>query len=263
MPALPIGNTSDWSFLRWDTSADGGTTFNGTYDFSTPVTSNVTLYARWVRPIADMVWVPKGSFIMGDSSVTGSTTAAKVDMEGFYIGRTPVTQAQYQAAVGSNPSRFTGANRSNNPVESVTWTAANTFRNGDGFRLPTEAEWEYAAKGGHFGALKDNYTYSGSNNAAQVAWYNITVRARPFADRVTQPVASGISPNALGIFDMSGNVAEWVSDVSGTNRITRGGSWNSNAGNVRNVVRNVVPQSTVSWDIGFRLARTPTAADIW
>ena len=189
-----------------------------------------------------MVAVKGGTFQMGATSEQQNTDSDEhpvhsVTLSDYYIGETEVTQALWQAVMGSNPSNFTG--NSQRPVESVSWNDCQTFisrlnsKTGMNFRLPTEAEWEYAARGGN----RSNKTqYSGSSNIDNVAWYDNN------SGSTTHPV-KGKSPNELGLYDMSGNVWEWCSDwyssdyysnsphnnpqgpSSGPNRVIRGGSW--------------------------------------
>jgi hypothetical protein len=149
------------------------------------------------------------------------TRSSTLNIEGFYIGKYEVTQAQYEAIMGVNPSLYKGLN---NPVEQVSWHDAQEFisklkaRTGRNYRLPTDAEWEYAA---HDGKKKSNYTYPGSNDINAVAWY------KDNSGYTTHHVGLN-SPNALGIYDMMGNVGEWCNDAnpeySGSYYV-RGGAW--------------------------------------
>ncbi len=164
-----------------------------------------------------MVKVEAGTFTMGATSEQGSDAydwekpAHKVTLtKDYYIGQTEVTQALWQAVMGSNPSEFKGSNL---PVECVSWKDCQTFitklnsLTGSKFRLPTEAEWEYAARGGN---KSRGYKYSGSNSINDVAWYTSTTN-----DSGTKPVATK-APNELGIYDMTGNVLEWCNDCNGS-----------------------------------------------
>ena len=187
----------------------------------------------------DMVYVEGGTFTMGATSEQGSdaysdeSPAHSVTVSDFYIGKYEVTQAQWRAVMGSNPSKFKGDNL---PVEQVSWndiqkfiTKLNTMT-GKTFRLPTEAEWEYAARGGN---QSKGYKYSGSNTLDNVAWYyNSGGKTHPVGQK---------QPNELGLYDMSGNVWEWCQDwygsyssssqtnptgpSSGSYRVLRGGDW--------------------------------------
>jgi formylglycine-generating enzyme required for sulfatase activity len=139
----------------------------------------------------------------------------------FYIGKYPVTQKQWRAVMGDNPSYFKGED---NPVEQVSWYDCNLFISklnrmyGRKFRLPKEKEWEFAARGGN---MSRKYTFSGGNSLDSVGWYKNNSRQK------THPVGQ-LKPNELGIYDMSGNVWEWCEDLyqpSEPNRVFRGGSW--------------------------------------
>ena len=156
-----------------------------------------------------------------------------VTLNDYYIGETEVTQELWEAVMGSNPSVFKGSKK---PVEMVSWNNCQEFimklnrLTGRDFRLPTEAEWEYAARGGN---KSQGYKYSGSNTIDDVAWYDENSLS-------THPVGTK-APNELGLYDMSGNVWEWCSDwygdyssssqtnptgsSSGSGRVLRGGSW--------------------------------------
>lgn len=189
-----------------------------------------------------MIHVEGGTFTMGATSEMKDPNSYEkpthqVTLSSYYIGETPVTQKLWQAVMGSNPSYFKGGNR---PVEEVSWYDCQEFINklnqktGKKFRLLTEAEWEYAARGGN----KSKHTqYSGSNNLDEVAWYESNSGGK------THPVKTK-KPNELGIYDMSGNVWEWCQDwfdaykkgsqtsptgpTSGVSRVDRGGNWSTN-----------------------------------
>ena len=196
--------------------------------------------------------------------------APKNTVSSFYIAETEVTQALYKSVMGKNPSGFAGESR---PVEHVSWYDAVEFCNrlsekeglekcysgsGDktkcdfsknGYRLPIEAEWEYAAKGGD---RSGGFKYSGSNDIGEVAWYWDN------SDEQTHPVKSK-KPNELGLYDMSGNVWEWCWDWysdSGTGRVSRGGSWDYNAGHCSVSYRGYDNPSSTNVNLGFRLARS-------
>ena len=179
----------------------------------------------------------------------------------YYIGETEVTQALWQAVMGSNPSNFKGSNR---PVEQVSWNDCKEFirklnaLTGKEFRLPKESEWEYAAKGGN---KSHGYTYSGCNSddaLEQYGWYdkNAYDCGSSHPDYGTHAVKQK-RPNELGIYDMSGNVWEWCEDLyssSGSHRVIRGGSWGDDAGRCRVSNRHYFDPSFRDSYLGFRLA---------
>ena len=223
-----------------------------------------------------MVKVQGGTFMMGatpeqekDAS-SSEKPAHQVTLSDFSIGETEVTQALWQAVMGSNPSNFKGEDR---PVESVSWKDCQSFierlnqMTGLKFRLPTEAEWEYAARGGN---KSGGYKYSGSDNIAAVAWYEFN------AGGSTHDVKT-CGANELGIYDMTGNVWEWCQDwygkkyykecqkqgapvrnpqgpSSGSYRVSRSGSWFRSAESCRVSDRSSITPTDTYDDLGFRLA---------
>ena len=217
-----------------------------------------------------MVAVEGGTFTMGATSEQGSDAYSneihvhQVTLSSFSIGQTEVTQALWQAVMGSHPSKFTG--NLQHPVEQVSWDDCQEFIaklnqiTGQNFRLPTEAEWEYAARGGN---RSKGYKYSGSNTIGDVAWYIDN------SNNQTHAVAKKAA-NELGLYDMSGNVWEWCWDwygfysveaqtdpkgrMYGPSRVYRGGSWGSIARGSRVSYRNFnIPWVTDS-SLGLRLA---------
>jgi sulfatase modifying factor 1 len=223
----------------------------------------------------EMVYVEGGTFTMGCStnpsyycSIDEEPTHA-VSVSSFSIGKYEVTQAQWRAVMGDNPSHFSGCDRC--PVEQVSWDDVQKFISklnkitGKKYRLPTEAEWEYAARGGN---RSKGYQYSGSNNVDSVAWYKKNSEGK------THPVGSK-SPNELGIYDMSGNVWEWCSDwfdakyysisrsrnpkgaSKGTHKVLRGSGWIYFEGSCGVTQRNSCSPSLSFNNFGFRLVLVP------
>ena len=220
------------------------------------------------RLVGNMVQVEGGRFQMGGTPEQGSDAidwekpVHEVTLSDYYMGKYEVRQSEWEAVMGNNPSYFKGADL---PVESVSWKDCHEFMRklnaltGLNFKLPTEAQWEYAARGGR---LSKGYKYSGSNNLGEVDWYG-----RNFGNcthRVGQK-----QPNELGLYDMSGNVREWCEDwygdysvasqrdpsgaASGSRRVSRGGSW----GNAARLCRVSFRSSYTPGDrfifLGFRL----------
>ena len=218
--------------------------------------------------INNMVYVSGGTFTMGGTSEQGSDAydnekpTHNVTLSSYYICKYEVTQALWRVVMGSAPSYFKGDNL---PVEQVSWDDCQTFINrlnsytGRNFRLPTEAEWEFAARGGNY---SHHYKYSGSNYIGDVAWYGDN------SDSRTHPVGTK-QPNELGLYDMSGNVWEWCSDWygsyssysqsnptgpnSGSDRVERGGSWIDLTCNSRSSSRFKLAPGNRGGFLGLRL----------
>ena len=231
-----------------------------------PTYSNSVLTYNGVK--YKMIRVEGGTFTMGATSEQGSDVdddekpVHQVTLSTFSIGETEVTQELWEAVMGSNPSMFKGSKR---PVERVSWNDCQDFikklnvATGKSFRLPTEAEWEYAARGGN---RSRGYKYAGSNNLGDVAWYLDN------SGNTTHNVATKQS-NELGLYDMSGNVWERISDWygnyssgiqaspkganSGPHRVFRGGSWDSSAGGCRSSNRGYDPPDFRFNYLGLRL----------
>ena len=229
---------------------------------SSSTSSTVSLSAELNKLINNMVYVSGGTFTMGGTSEQGSDAESIEKLSSYYICKYEVTQALWRAVMGSNPSYSKGDNL---PVERVSWDDCQTFikrlnsYTGRDFRLPTEAEWEFAARGGNYSR---HYKYSGSNNLDDVAWHGDN------SDR-THPVGTK-RPNELGLYDMSGNVFEWCSDWYGTYSsysqtdptgpdsgsycINRGGAFAYGASRHRSTDRNYSTPDTHYYFLGLRLA---------
>jgi len=250
--------------IFWDVLKDFPRGLVGTVDWFLDVGGKV-----FKDPVTGMefVFVKGGCYQMGSNSgKSGEKPVHEVCVDDFYIGKYEVTQGEWEKVMGNNPSSFSSCG-SDCPVEQVSWNDAKDFirklnsRSSVTFRLPTEAEWEYAAKGG------ENHTYSGSDNVDSVAWYGSN------SGRKTHRVGTK-QANGFGLYDMSGNVWEWVEDIyssnaysqhqrnnpiytgSGSFRVSRGGSWSNNAQSVRSA--NRLCDSPVNGYnlLGFRLSRT-------
>jgi len=225
----------------------------------------------WTDPVTGMefIKVPGGTFMMGDTFGDGDDDEKpvhEVRLDGFYIGKYPVTQGQWKKVTGNNPAKFQKGD--DYPVERVSWDDAQEFvrklteMNGGKyeFRLPTEVEWEYAARSG---GKKERY--AGGDDIDAVAWYEKN------SGKSTHPVGEK-APNGLGIHDMTGNVWEWCwfgdypsgsvknpkSPDSGSNRVKRGGSWISSAEICRSASRGNVSPGLRSGNLGLRLALSPS-----
>ena len=216
-----------------------------------------------------MVHVEGGTFMMGateqdDDVYNDEKPAHRVTLDDYYIAETQVTQALWQAVMGNNPSNWKGDNL---PVETISWNDCQEFIKklnqitGRTFALPTEAQWEFAARGGK---QSKGYKYAGSNNLDEVAWF------RDNSNRETHPVAQK-KANELGLYDMSGNVWEWCNDwydytyyelspernpqgpISSVNRVLRGGCWCYFVGDCRVSCRYYDFPGDCGYDRGLRL----------
>jgi formylglycine-generating enzyme len=283
------------------------------YNFSTPVTANITLYAKWIfntdisaMTAKDMVWIAGGTFTMGQPDISNATPVHSVTLNGFYMGKYQVTQEKYQTVMGSNPSNFssnpaTGETQNKRPVENVTWYDALVFCNklskneglspaysikgstdtavwgtvptdsnsdwnavviiagSTGYRLPTEAQWEYACRAGTTTAYNTGDTISDDTG-----WYTNNSESK------THEV--GKKPaNAWGLYDMHGNVWERCWDwngsyssgaqtnpmgaSSGTYCVIRGGGWFNSAEGLRSAYRSYDDLISRVPHLGFRLVR--------
>ena len=248
----------------------------------TTVKSNVIAQAESVPKIQDvktftfkdieirMIRVEGGAFTMGatpeqsNDANSNERPTHRVTLSTYYIGEIEVTQELWQAVMGSNPSRFIGLKR---PVERVSWDDCQAFirrlniLTDNRFRLPTEAEWEFAARGGN---NSRGNRYAGSNTISEVAWYDDNSNSE------THDVAQK-NHNELGLYDMSGNVLEWCQDkyddryrggsetnpigpIHGMYNVLRGGCWSFGAERCRVSYRHSATNNYRNNLIGFRLA---------
>ncbi|WP_020535902.1 SUMF1/EgtB/PvdO family nonheme iron enzyme [Lewinella cohaerens] len=228
------------------------------------------------------IYVEGGTFIMGCQEGRDSDCfdwekpAHKVTLSSFYLSKYQVTQAQWREVMGSDPPELYNKGCDECPVEGVNWNDIQRFlqklntQTGQSYRLPTEAEWEYAARGG-----KDSkgYLYSGSNDIGEVAWCKVNAeKGNTYGSKKTTRPIGGKRANELGLYDMCGNVWEWCSDwfveyenfaqqnpcgpKSGVLRITRGGSWDDYSLRCRAAYRTAALPVARGGNIGFRLAHS-------
>ncbi len=291
-PAQLSANTFTYeghTFAGWATTTTGAVEYADQASYT--ATENATLYAIWNTTIVEiegMIYVAGGTFEMGnpDASIGDSDERPvhSVTLSSYYIGKYEVTQAQWESVMEENYSYFEG---SDHPVENVSWLNAIKFcnalsasegltlsytvngaevtvnPNANGYRLPTEAQWEYAARGG---SLSAGYLYSGSDNIDEVAWFGDN------SGGATHPVGTK-QANELGIYDMTGNVWEWCWDwygdyssnsqtdpygpTSGSFRVIRGGGWYDAAVGCRAFDRLSRNPSNMDGYLGLRLVRLP------
>jgi formylglycine-generating enzyme required for sulfatase activity len=246
---------------------------NPTFELCAPIaeryTNSVGMSFVQIEPGTFTMGSPDGELARGNDETQHQVTLSKY----FYLQTTEVTQGQWKAVMGSNPSSFNTCG-DNCPVENVSWNDVQDFiqklnekENTTKYTLPTEAQWEYAARAGTSTAFFDgNISETGCNpepNLSYMGWYCYN------ADSKTHPVAHK-EPNVWGLYDMYGNVWEWCSDWYGTypnsavtdpvgpdtgsSRVLRGGSWVNSAGYCRSAVRNSLSPGYRSSNYGFRLA---------
>jgi formylglycine-generating enzyme required for sulfatase activity len=255
-------------------------------DKSAPATGRRFYRARVLAASTNMVFIPPGTFMMGSPSnevdreplpgiVEGPQMAVTIS-KGYWMGKYLVTQQEYLAVIGTNPSTFPGLS---NPVETVTWfnatnycgkltqsdRAAGRIATNNVYRLPTEAEWEYACRAW----TSTRFSYGddpGYTNLTQYAWYAANSGDTP------HPVGQKL-PNPWGLYDMHGNVAEWCQDrygpypggialdpqgpTTGSNRIGRGCPWFRTGANYRSAWRNAAPPDIIGDAVGFRVVLAP------
>ena len=258
-------------------------------DFNTPLSEGVDLGMNWIEPGTFLMGSPEDELGRFDDETQHQVTLTK----GYWLGKYEVTQAQYEAVTGENPSKFIGADR---PVEKVSWNdamefckklteiekAAGRLPEGYEYTLPTEAQWEYACRAGTTTALNSGKNLSDKYQCSEmdeVGWYgynsgrydsdgNLTDNGKTFT--VGQK-----KPNTWGLYDMHGNVWEWCFDrygygdypltaekdpigaLIGSNRIARGGAWSLKAWQCRSAHRGVPDSDMRASSFGFRVALAP------
>jgi formylglycine-generating enzyme required for sulfatase activity len=225
----------------------------------------------WTDPVTGMefLWVPQGCYKMGDTfgaAASDEKPVHEVCVDGFWLAKYPVTQAQWTQVMGANPSKFKDSGK--NPVDSISWDDAKRFaaklsaagKGAERYRLPTEAEWEYACRSGGRHEM-----FAGGADAGKAAWYAAN------SEGSTHPVGAK-EPNGLGLHDMSGNVFQWVEDMyekdayarhgrnnpvqtTGWGRVARGGWWGGEANSVRCTFRCYQSDRCKPASTGMRLVR--------
>ncbi len=276
----------------YSSSWDSGSASIGSHSFKAVVEDNFgstgdnAVSSELISDVEDgFVWVSGGSFEMGSTVESDEQPIHTVIVSSFTIGKYEVTQSEYETIMGTTPSNSSYGIGDNYPVNTVSWYDAVDYCNAlsdlkgydrcysgsgsstvcdwtaNGYRLPTEAEWEFAARGGNSSA---GYTYSGSNTIGDVAWYSSNSGS-------SSHIVGTKQANELGIYDMSGNLYEWCWDWydgysgsaqtnphggSGSYRVVRGGLWNFNATYCRSASRNSSTPTGTSLGIGFRVSRT-------
>lgn len=288
---LLSGNPSSVNLTGADCNDDGSINIS---DVTTLIDFLLSGEWPWERPITftvngvsfKMIPVTGGTFMMGardddNEAYEADKPAHEVTLSSYCIGQTEVTQELWLAVMSRNPSYFNGGNYGTNlqrPVECVSWNDCQTFINtlnqltGKTFRLPTEAEWEFAARGGN---KSRGYKYSGGNTIGDVAWYKGNAGsgvASSSPDYGTHAVAVK-APNELNLYDMTGNVFEWCQDwfgsysseaqtnptgpLTGSTRVGRGGSWGADLEYCSVSTRYGSTPVSAYFSLGLRLALGP------
>ncbi len=217
--------------------------------------------------VIEMVYIEGGEYIQGSHKEHDEKPLHSVHINDFFIGKYEITQRQWRRVMGNNPSFFDYCDEC--PVENVSWKDVQRFveelnrLTNMNYRLPSEAEWEYAARGGN---KSMGYVFSGSDNPDEVAWFSKNNKQHTRKPGLKKP-------NELGLYDMSGNVMEWCNDwyrntyyneapfknpdgpSNGTHKVIRGGSWNNPQDAIRNTNRSYSVLGGKYDDLGFRLAR--------
>jgi formylglycine-generating enzyme required for sulfatase activity len=236
----------------------------------TQIARDLRSESDWTNSLGTVFrWIPAGTFRMGGARYNQKPVHQVQITQPFYLGKYPVTQAEWQAVMGSNPSRFKGTNR---PVETVSWEEVQEFiaklnarEAGERYRLPTEAEWEYACRAGS----KTAYSFGEDDSLlGEYAWYDGN------SGNETHPVGEKLA-NGWGLHDMHGNVWEWCQDwyhskycrgragpdvdpvgpPTGSHRVVRGGSWYCTPWYLRSATRGYVTPGYRGNGLGFRLLR--------
>lgn len=214
----------------------------------------------------EMIWCPPGSFMMGSPETEEGRFVDEIQhrvtlTKGFWLGKTPVTQRQWMSVMGNNPSYFKGDDL---PLENVSWDECQEFCRKAGLALPTEAQWEYACRAGSTGP------YAGTGRLEEMGWFAWNSDdGKLFAFRKTHPVGH-LEANDWGLNDMHGNVWEWCADwygaylsdattdptgpLSGSHRVSRGGSWGDDAKYCRSAIRSGLVPGYRDRHLGLRVA---------
>lgn len=253
----------DYTYVPF-TTEDVGQVLNeerSDYRYASSITGDTVFTINGVS--FEMIRVEGGTFMMGDESEESCSPVHEVTLSTYYIARTEVTQELYRAVMGHCPTSYSKAN---SPVGRISYTSTEYFcrmlreKTGFAFVLPTEAQWEFAARGGN---KSRGYKFSGSNKASDVGY------SEPRTSKEPKPVGSR-KPNELGIYDMTGNMQEWCSTrhgkytasskvnpmgpVDGKGRVIRGGSWYHYPSSSTVYGRSWLEEKDFYNDTGFRLA---------